>query len=361
MSTQVQKEKKKKSKKKIILIVLGVIAALAAVVILAGILIFKHYYGMLDYQAFDHEKWVPVLEEEVEEEPLIEEASEKEVQSLEETLLANLEGMKDSEALSADVFNILLIGVDSRKDSFAGRSDSMILFSINQKTNKVIMTSFLRDIYVSIPEHGFNRLNAAYAYGGTSLLTDTIEQNFGISVDRCMVINFYLVMEFVDAINGVDIDLSGDEIRVMNNYIAHHNKLLGQDKNTDLISPKSEKTYHLNGNQALAYARVRYVGTDFARTGRQRTIIMLALEKVKKMNLGEMNELLIDFLPKVRTDLTEGDCANLLLMLLDVGKYSIESMAIPVDGTWSNMNVNKMAVLKVDFSANTQEWYNKVN
>lgn len=103
------------------------------------------------------------------------------------------------------------------------------------------------------------------------------------------------------------------------------------------------------------------MGTDFVRTGRQRTIIMLALEKVKKMNLGEMNELLIDFLPKVRTDLTEGDCANLLLMMLDVGKYSIESMAIPVDGTWSNMNVNKMAVLKVDFSANTQEWYNKVN
>ena len=135
------------------------------------------------------------------------------------------------------------------------------------------MTSFLRDIYLSIPGYESNRLNAAYAYGGTKLLTETIKANFGITVDRCLVVNFYVVMDLVDAVGGIDLDVTADEISVMNGYIRHHNQLLGNPENTDILSSDDAGTIHADGNQALAYARVRYVGTAFARTGRQRTVI----------------------------------------------------------------------------------------
>ena len=107
--------------------------------------------------------------------------------------------------------------------------------------------------------------------------------------------------------------------------------------------------------------RVRYVGTDFARTGRQRTIINRSLEKAKGMNLAEMNSMMGQFLPRVRTDLTEMDCANLLLMLLGISDYSIDSMTIPQEGTWKSARIRGMAVLSVDMKANAKAWYEKVS
>ena len=116
----------------------------------------------------------------------------------------------------------------------------------------------------------------------------------------------------------------------------------------------------MNGNQALAYARNRYVGTDFARTDRQRTVVSKCIEKIKKLGLGEISKLAEDFLPRVRTDLTEGDCATLLLMALNLSDYEIKTMAVPVDGTWKSANINGMSVLTIDFSANTQAWLEAV-
>lgn len=223
------------------------------------------------------------------------------------------------------------------------------------------MTSFLRDIYLSIPGHGNNRLNASYAFGGTELLTDTIMANFGISVDRCIVVNFYLVMDMVDAVDGIDLDVTADEIRVMNKYIRNHNQLLGNPEGTDILLEEDAGKIHVNGSQALAYARVRYVGTDFARTGRQRTVISKCLEKIKKLNVGKIIGLVGEFLPRIRTDLTEGDCATLLLMMLDLDSYEFQSLIVPVDGTWKNANINGMSVLTVDFSANARAWHDAVD
>ena len=144
-------------------------------------------------------------------------------------------------------------------------------------------------------------------------------------------------------------------------YIRHHNQLLGNADRTDSLSADDAGTIHANGNQALAYARVRYVGTDFARTGRQRTVIKKALEKIKKMNLGEMSGLATEFLPRVRTDLTEGDCATLLLMALSLPDYDFVSLTVPVDGTWNYANISGMSVITIDFSANAEVWRNVVD
>ncbi len=357
-----------KAKRKRWPIVVGIIAVVILILVAVAAYVFNHYYSLLDRQiGTETEDWVPITLEEDYEADLGEgedagpEATAEEIAALEEQLEKNLETIQETSVLDVNAFNILLIGVDSRGSNFSGRSDSMILVSINKETKKIVMTSFLRDIYVSIPGHGSNRLNAAYAYGGTSLLAKTIKSNFGISVDRCVVVNFYLVMDFVDALGGLDINISSDEIRVMNDYVKGHNILLGKKEGSDIISQSDAGMVHLNGSQTLAYSRVRYVGTDFARTERQRNVLSLCQAKAMKMNLTEMNSLLEEFLPRVRTDLTASDCASLLLLALSMSDYEVSNMTIPQDGTWSNARINGMAVLNVDFAANAKAWYEKVS
>ncbi|WP_298034543.1 LCP family protein [uncultured Dysosmobacter sp.] len=353
-----------------VVIVLCVLLGIAAIAAASGYMVFHHYYSLMDHGTEDEavtssQAFVPMAPEEVsaaedenDNEVSVAPATEEEVNKIEDDLRKNLEEMETaSDLYSTDAFNILLIGVDSRANEFSGRSDAMILVSINKTTKKVVMTSFLRDIYCSIPGYENTRLNHSYAYGGTELLTATIKANFGITVDRCLVVNFYLVMDLVDAVGGIDLDLTADEIGYMNSYINSHNRLLGNPSGTDIIPVQDVENLHVNGNQALAYARVRYVGTDFARTGRQRTVITKVLEKIKKMSLGSINNLATEFLPRVSTDLTEGDCATLLLMALSLGDYQIENLTVPVDGTWQYANIRGMSVISVDFGANARAWH----
>ncbi len=350
-------------------------------VVLAGYAVFHHYYSLLDYHdpnadgeamvsegsgsmAADDGTETAMIHIDIrtDGDTVIEPADgASSHEEIEDQLLANLKQMEESSSLyETDAFNLLLIGIDARDDSFSGNSDAMILLSINRNMKKVVMTSLLRDIYVSIPGHGNNRLNHAYMTGGMSLLTQTIQNNFGIHVDRCVVINFYLMMDLVDALGGLDLDVSADEIRVMNMYIRNHNRMLERPLETDVLSEADAGLLHADGSQTLAYTRVRYVGTDFARTGRQRIVINKCLEKIKDMNPGELMALAEEFLPEVRTDLTQGDCASLLLTLLRFPDYQIETMTIPREGTYQFAEIRNMSVLTIDFQKNTEEWHKLV-
>jgi LCP family protein required for cell wall assembly len=288
------------------------------------------------------------------------ESPEEQKAALEKQLEANLESKKDSSGLSSDLMNIMIVGVDSRDDDFTGRSDTMVLCSIDETNKHILMTSLLRDSYVAIPGHGSNRLNAAYAIGGADLMNETIKKNYGIDVDRTVVVNFVFVKEFVDAIDGIDLYLTKDEIKVMNNYIHDMNVEtfdLADAPETDQLTETEDGTYHLNGKQALAYARDRYsIGSDFDRTGRQRKVIQTCMDKVKTMSLTDLNSLMEKFLPKIATDLTEGDCANLLLMIFHISDYSVDSMALPVEGTYEGLTINGMSVIGMDFDQNYEYW-----
>lgn len=250
-------------------------------------------------------------------------------------------------SIGDDVFSILLIGVDSRQDTYTGRSDTQMLFSINQKKKKLVIASVLRDCYVAIPGYGNNRINAAYAYGGTNLLTQTIKNNFGIPVDRVAVVNFKVVADFIDSVGGVDIDVSEEEIEHIN--ASASGALYNAGVN------------HLNGDQAVAYARIRKVDSDFGRTKRQRVVIEDALDKVADMSLTQQSSLLQQYLPRVHTDLTRSEVINLGSLILRLRSFEVASFAIPVDGTWSDMKVNGMDVLDVDYSANRKAWEEAVS
>lgn len=269
----------------------------------------------------------------------------KSIETTQETFNA-LEGLEISER----IFRVILIGVDSRENNVKGRSDSMILFDINPDTKKIVMTSLLRDIYVSIPGYGENRLNAAYAFGGAKLLTKTIYGSFGIEVDKYVTINFDIVRDVVDALGGVEVKLTQEEVDYLNSSMSSKDRL---------PTNKGGKVT-LNGNQALTYARIRKLDSDFGRTNRQRNVVTACIEKVKKMSISQINDMLKKFLPRVTTNLTEKDILTLLLMAVKRKDYSIESMAIPVIGTWQYATIEGKAVIQIDFAANAKAWYDKI-
>lgn len=281
-------------------------------------------------------------------------SDKEEIALIEENIRNNMENNSASILSDKNVCNILLIGSDTRSKDDRGRSDAMIVVSINKKTKKIVGTSILRDIYIQIPgKENNNRINTAYAYGGAKLLMDTIKQNFKIDIDRYVSINFFAFMDVIDAIDGVKINVKKEEIKVMNDYIRGLNTLLGNNLEQDII--KEEGEYILNGKQALGYARNRYVGTDFERTARQRRVLEQVFNNVKGLNIIELNELLNIILPQVTTNLTEGEIFSLILGLPSYKNYNIEQWSIPVKDSYQFLRIRGMDVIGLDFEKNIQE------
>ena len=214
--------------------------------------------------------------------------------------------------------NIVLFGLDSSE--FKGRSDCIIIFSLNQETNDVKMTSIYRDTYVQVPGHGYTKINHAYAYGGAALAMSTINKNLDLDIKEFVTINFEIVKDVVDYVGGVKLDITS----------AEASRIPGISK---------AGTYNLTGEQALAYGRIRKIDSDYKRTERMRTVINAVFDKVKKMSLTEMNAFVDKILPEVQTNIKMSEITS---MLTKVTSFSInESIGWPyevqgrtIDGIW---------------------------
>ena len=258
------------------------------------------------------------------------------------------------------VVNILLIGNDSRMNGEDGRSDAMILLSISSRTKKIYMTSLLRDIYVDIPGYQGNRLNAAYSFGGAELLMETIEKNFDIPVNRYVLVNFEAFANLVDAVDGIELELSTEEIEYVNGYLMEYNTLTGRPQGTDDMDPSQPGLVHLNGPQALAYCRNRYLGTDFGRTERQRKVLTAVIGKLPSHALTGAGDLINGLMPNLTTNLTRNECFRLSLMAGKLFTYEMVPDSIPQPGTYWNEDIRGMQVLGVDFDSNIKYLKEKI-
>ena len=278
-------------------------------------------------------------------------------------IVATAERSRTADAMaSRDVEHILVIGTDSRDvTEDRGRSDSMILVSLNSETNTIYMTSFLRDVYVYINDtYGYGKLNAAYSYGGAELLMDTIEANYRIKIDDYVIISFAACSAMIDAVGGVEITLSDEEAQALNEIlISEVNELMGDGRNDDLLDGGG--TYTLSGKQALSYSRIRYVGNaDFERTSRQRAVFSQVLEKASHNPLA-LVRILLNALPEVSTNLSGLDIyeyawkAPYLLLAYDVAQQQI-----PVENSFYGDTINGESVLVTDFTENHRVLYNTV-
>lgn len=364
--TKAAEKKKGKFTAKQIGTVVGLIASLLLVLALIVLLIFNHYFGLLGGKQTDISNSEPMTYSDVDlsRADTIDKVSEDEK-------LKELLG-KGEKISNKDVMNILLIGEDLRdtQSESAGNTDVMMILSINTKDKTITMTSVMRDCYVNFQtDDGYwysTRINAAYWHGGVKLTKQTIENYLNVKIDRYVLVNFKVFIDIVDTLGGLDMtvtdeeangypgaDPNGDNTRGMQNPLDEQNKYLGNKKGTDYI--KKGGKLHLNGNQALAYARLRHVGnSDYERTERQRKVISQMIKKSRDLSLVDMDRLANKILPQIKTDVSKTETAQLLVDMLDYRNYEIQEFRVPADGTFTDQVISGMDVLQVDFNANAQ-------
>lgn len=251
------------------------------------------------------------------------------------------------------VINILLLGEEAIESGGGrGRTDLMIIATLNSKTKAIKLTSLMRDLLVQIPGYKDNKLNAAYEIGGVPLLYDTIELNFDIKLDGYAMVGFNDFEKIINALGGVTITLTETEAKYLRttNYIA-------DPSNRNVVAGTSV----LNGGQALGYCRIRYVATkdnqmdDYGRTSRQRVLLNAIFEKYKTKNLPELILLLNDILPLISTDIKREDFEQYLNIGVSMGLTEIDNLRIPVKNSYDDGFVRKMAVLIPDLQKNIDE------
>lgn len=238
-----------------------------------------------------------------------------------------------------NTINILLIGQDRREGEKRARSDTMILCTFNKLRKTLTMTSFLRDLYVQIPGYQNNRINAAYTAGGMKLLNQTLERNFGVTVDGNIEVDFTQFSRIVDLLDGVTMELRQDEAEAINKAFPGN---------------LTAGVQLLNGEQALAYARIRKLDADgdFSRTDRQRKLLTALLSTYQNSNLTTILSLLDEILPMITTDLTQTEILAYAKELFPIlPELEIHSQYIPEEGTYSYKTIRNMAVLVADMDA----------
>lgn len=241
-----------------------------------------------------------------------------------------------------DIENILILGTDSRNvQKERGRSDSIIVASFNKRTKQVKLVSFLRDTYIPIEGHGWNRINAAYAVGGVALCVNTINDLFGLDIQKFVIVNFSGASTFVDACGGVDMALTQKET----NYLLNLK---------DEFPQNSDGTYHLDGKVALDYMRMRKIDSDFGRTERQRkTMMAIYSQAMARKDVTQMYNLVREGFNLVKTNLKLSEMLDLAQSVISMGsELNIGSESVPPKSTkklmWSNRYIDRKSVLWID-------------
>ena len=228
--------------------------------------------------------------------------------------------------------NIALFGTDSREGAAENgepvRSDTIIVASLNNETKEVKLVSVYRDTMLEQEGQHYDKANVAYAQGGPEEAVNMLNRNLDLDIEDYVSVNFLAMADVVDALDGVDIELTDEEVVHMNTYCVETSEVTG--KSYERIEPEVGGTYHLNGVQAVSYARIRYTaGGDFTRTERQRLLIEKVVEKAKDAGIVKINEIIDAVLPEVSTSLS---ASEILQMAVGVFDYTLgDSKGFPFD------------------------------
>lgn len=239
------------------------------------------------------------------------------------------------------VINIALFGVDSH-DGSTGRSDSIIIATIDTIHKKLKLTSIMRDSYVNISGIGNDKINHAYAFGGPQLAIKTLNENFDLNIQDFVAVNFDSLPKIIDMLGGVTVDVTEEEV----SHISGIN---------------SAGTYNLTGAQALAYSRIRYAtGGDYVRTERQRTILTKMYEKILSINPTQYTSLLSEWLSMLQTSLDYSKILELGTEVLKMGVTTLEQERFPLDGYCQGEIINGVYYLIFNKSLTVEQLYNYI-
>lgn len=240
-----------------------------------------------------------------------------------------------------DVYNVLLVGTDSRDpNADMGRSDSMMLVSFNKNEGKSSVISFLRDTLVDIDGYGKSRLGHTYAYGGVGLTINTLNQQFGLDIQNYVTINFENLVNIIDELGGIEVTLTEEEAEYYR-----------QNGMPDIQAG----SVTLTGSQALAHARNRTLDSDFGRTRRQRSVMYGIYRKVlEQRDPSTLMPLITYCMTQVKTNMSVTEIYNMATDVLSVDNLKTQQAAVPQEGTYNSITYEGMAVLEIDMEANKQ-------
>ena len=253
---------------------------------------------------------------------------------------------------TSDTITVALFGLDARKDVFYGRSDTIMILSINTKTNEMKLTSIMRDLYVPVYNgknelKGSQKINAAFAIGGPAAAINTIQNYFGIKIDHYAVINFSGMKSVIDILGGVDVNLNKKEAEIV----------LGKDADAG--------TYHLAGWQALNYMSIRVIDNDRYRTLRQGKVLQSLMDKFKSAGWTQLLQLLNECAQYVKTDMDMGTMTNVALSVYNAREKGLSHNSYPYynpnypDAYWISKTINGQNVVCETNKEYQLNWFHK--
>lgn len=255
--------------------------------------------------------------------------------------------------------NIALFGIDSRDESLGdgNRSDTMMIASINNKTKEIKMVSVYRDTYLLIPkeESTYDKANLGYFYGGAKLAINELNRNLDLDITDYISVNFSALIDTIDALGGIDVEITEKECFYINGYMTETAVITGKEK----VELYESGLVHLNGMQATAFCRIRFVPTvngtndDYGRTERQRLVISKIAEKAKRADLVTLNKVVDTVLPNISTSL---NVSEILGLMSGITKYELtENAGFPFEKTATGMGKKGDCVVPVDLEYNVEE------
>lgn len=248
--------------------------------------------------------------------------------------------------------SIALFGLDNRSTGNfeRGNSDTIIVVSINRKSGEIKMASVYRDTYLDISDNTYRKANAAYANGGPKQAMEMLNKNLDLDITDYVSVDFSALVDAIDLLGGIELDISPEEAEWLNGYVVETNEVTGH--NSGPVSPG--QGVHVDGVQATSYARIRYVGLDYQRTERQRTVVTKMFEKAKQCDLMTLNNLLDEMLPQISTSLS---FTEMLGLATNLPKYHMgENTGFPFDKeTPGNVGSAGDAVVPVNLENNVAQ------
>lgn len=250
--------------------------------------------------------------------------------------------------------NIALFGLDSRENSLGkgNRSDTIMIASLNNETKEVKLVSIYRDTLLQLDDGSYNKANSAYSFYGPEGAISMINKNLDMNIEKYVTVNFNALVDVIDAVGGLDIEMTEEEVVHMNNYCVETSEVTG--KSYTKIEPEVAGTYHLNGVQAVSYSRIRYTaGGDFERASRQRHVLELIANEAQSMSLGTINKIIDEVFPQVSTNFT---LTEMVSYAKDFAEYTLgDSLGFPSKNTTDMLNEVGSVVIPDTLSTNVQE------
>jgi LCP family protein required for cell wall assembly len=241
------------------------------------------------------------------------------------------------------ITNIALFGIDQEEGN-AGRSDAIMILTVDEIHKKIKLSSIMRDSYVNIDGRGMDKINHAYAFGGAQLAIKTINSNYELNIEDFVTVNFTTLPKIIDALGGVEITIKAYEVPMLTK-----------------VGIESAGQYNLTGTQALAYSRIRYVGNgDYERTERQRKVLDCVFSKLVSVKVTEMPGVMSELLPMVKTNLSNGEILTLGKTVLDLGLSKLEQQRFPLDGYSNGKMINNVWYLIFDQTATNEQLYSYI-